>query len=289
MNFKTSKITILLLFAMLLLLPSNTASQEATVVGNSKAIFNQYEEYITPYRSLTFETILEKTAQFFIGTPYVAHTLDREEKEQVVINLEAVDCVTFVENVLALSLSAYSTDFSFKDFASHLQQIRYRNGEVLDYASRLHYTSDWIYENEQRNLVENISKQLSGKIEDKPIHFMSSNRSAYAQLATDNAMLHKIEQVENDINQRGGFYYLPKGAIYSKEKEIPHMALIGFVTQIKGLDTTHVAFAYQNKDELTLIHASSLVGKVIIDSSTLNNYCFSQKNCIGIIVAKINN
>lgn len=279
------KPTIISLF--LLFLSASLFSQEATIVGNSKALFNQYEEHITPYRALSFETVLEKTAQFFIGTPYVAHTLDMGSKEELVVNLEAVDCVTFVENVLALSLSAHSSNFSFEDFVAQLQKIRYRNGEVVDYSSRLHYTSDWIYENEQNNLLKNISQQLSGKLEDKPINFMSSHRSAYKQLATDNAMWQKIKEMEKRINKRGGFYYLPKGAIYSKSKEIPHMALIGFVTQIKGLDTTHVGFAYQSDDGLSFIHASSTAGKVVIDSSTLSNYCFSQKNCIGVVIAKV--
>lgn len=279
------KPTIISLF--LLFLSASLFSQEATIVGNSKALFNQYEEHITPYRALSFETVLEKTAQFFIGTPYVAHTLDMGSKEELVVNLESVDCVTFVENILALSLSAHSSNFSFEDFVAQLQKIRYRNGEVVDYSSRLHYTSDWIYENEQNNLLKNISQQLSGKLEDKPINFMSSHRSAYKQLATDNAMWQKIKEMEKRINKRGGFYYLPKGAIYSKSKEIPHMALIGFVTQIKGLDTTHVGFAYQSDDGLSFIHASSTAGKVVIDSSTLSNYCFSQKNCIGVVIAKV--
>ena len=223
---------------------------------------------------------------FRSGTPYVAHTLDRGDKEQLVVNLEELDCVTFVENVLALSLSAKSNNFSFDSFKKHLQDIRYRNGEVSDYASRLHYSSDWIYENEKNGLLENISQQLSGKKETKKINFMSTHRSAYKQLAHDDAMLLKIEETEKAINSRGGFYYLPKGAIHSKAKEIPHMAVIGFVTQIKGLDTTHLGFAYRNGDELTFIHASSGKMEVIIDSNTLSNYCFTQKNCVGVIVAK---
>lgn len=283
---KQTKHTLLLL-ALILLFSSNILSQEVTVADNSISVFNQYLIHISPYKSASLEKILEKTAQFFIGTPYVEHTLDKGDTEQLVINLEALDCVTFVENVLALSLSTHHNELSFDSFKKYLQQIRYRNGEISDYSSRLHYTTDWLYENEKNKVLSNISQELSGKIEDKPINFMSSHRNAYKQLATNDAMLHKVEQTEKAINNRGGFYYIPKGAIYSNAKDIPHMAVIGFVTQIKGLDTTHVGFAYQSDDELTFIHASSKEGKVIIDSSTLNNYCFSQKQCIGIIVAKV--
>ena len=41
----------------------------------------------------------------FLKTPYVAHTLEVNEEEKLVVNFDEVDCTTFVEYVLALSLS----------------------------------------------------------------------------------------------------------------------------------------------------------------------------------------
>ena len=40
----------------------------------------------------------------FAGTPYVAHTLDRNKEESLVINTRELDCTTFVETVVALTL-----------------------------------------------------------------------------------------------------------------------------------------------------------------------------------------
>ena len=269
------------------MLPASLFSQEKSTADSNEAIFNRYVEYIARYRIAPLETILEHTAHFFLGTPYVASTLDENDEEQLVVNLQELDCVTYVENVLALSLAANSNDFSFDNFKTHLQNIRYRNGELSDYASRLHYTSDWIFDNEKSGLLENISQQLLGVQETKELHFMSSHRSAYKQLAHNDAMLYKIEQLEKDINSRGGFYYLPKGAIYGKAKEIPHMAVVAIVTTIDGLDTSHVGFAYKKDGELQFIHASSTKNEVVVDNKTLSNYCFSQKSCKGIIVAKV--
>ncbi|NLZ94219.1 MAG: DUF1460 domain-containing protein [Bacteroidales bacterium] len=282
------KLPTTLLLTLLLLFSAKLTSQETSVVTNSEAIFNRYVEHISPYRSTSLENVLEKTALFFIGTPYVESTLDKADEEQLVINLEEFDCVTYVENVLALSLSAKSNEFNFDSFKKQLQDIRYRNGEVVDYASRLHYTSDWIYENEINNRLKNSSLQLLGRRETKEINFMSTHRSAYKQLAHDDAMLHKIEETEKHMNARGGFYYLPKQDIAAKAAEITHMALVGFVTTIDGLDTTHVGFAYQKDGQLTFIHASSGKVEVIVDSKTLSEYCLGQKNCKGIIVAEIN-
>lgn len=276
----------ILLSLLLFLLPLNIFSQETSLIDD-EATFDHYVEYIARYRIAPLETILEHTALFFLGAPYVANTLDRTIEEQLVVNLQELDCVTYVENVLALSLAASSNNFCYQNFQEQLKNIRYRNGELSDYASRLHYTSDWIFDNEKGGLLQNISQELSRVKETKEINFMSTHRSAYKQFSHSDAMLHKIEQAEKVINNRNGFYYLPKGAIHNKANKIPHMAVIGIVTTIDGLDTSHIGFAYQKDGELQFIHASSAKNKVIIDSKTLSNYCFSQKNCKGIIVAKV--
>lgn len=69
-------------------------------------------------------------AQTFIDVPYVAHTLETDGEEDLVINCDEVDCTTFVEYVLALSLpSASGNKMSESDFAANLQRIRYRERE----------------------------------------------------------------------------------------------------------------------------------------------------------------
>ena len=265
----------------------NIFSQKASISYIDKALLKSYFAISPSYKATSIEDVLEQTARFFLGTPYVAHTLDNNEKEELVVNLREMDCVTLVENVLALSLATYSGNLSEDYFVEKLTKIRYRNNEVMDYASRIHYTSDWIFENERKGLIRNISKELSGVKETKRIDFMSSHRSAYQQLATDDAMLSEIIQIENKINDRDGFYYLPKELIASKANKILHMAVIGFVTSIDGLDTTHVGFAFHEGGRLTFIHASTGKMEVVIDSKTLSDYCLSQKNCKGIIVAKV--
>ena len=277
-----------ILLALLFMLPENLVSQEAFIVDKDEALFNDYVKQIAPFKKAPLETVLEKTACFFLGTPYVAHTLDENLDEALVVNLRELDCVTFVENVLALSFAVRSNNLSMDYFKNKLTEIRYRSNEITDYASRIHYTSDWVFENERKGLLENISKDLSGVKETKKIDIMSTHQSAYKQLANDDVMLSKIIKIEEAINNRGGFYYLPKQLIAEKAKDIPHMAVIGFVTSIDGLDTTHVGFAYRKKNgDLTFIHASSAKMEVVIDSMSLSDYCLSQKNCKGIIVARV--
>lgn len=233
------------------------------------------------------ETLLEKTAIFFLESPYVAHTLEVTDEEQLVINLREFDCVTYIETVIALANTIRSGQENFEDFANHLCRLRYRGGNLDGYSSRLHYTSEWVYDNEQMGWLKNISGDLEGSMEKKQIDFMSNHRDAYRQLQTDDSMWQQIIRAEQEMNKRNGFYYIPKEKIHSVADRIPHMAMIGFTTRINGLDTTHTGFAFHEKGRLTFIHASSLQDKVVIDQQSLHDYCAGQSSCTGIIVAKI--
>lgn len=249
-----------------------------------KIIFEHYRKHIDPIRSKSKELILQQTAEFFLNAPYVAGTLDKNDTERLVINLREFDCVTFVETVIALANTVVSDDLSFDNFASQLKRIRYRNGIVDGYDSRLHYTSDWIYDNVKKKILSEASQRLGGISETKTIDFMTTHRTAYRLLKTDDQMLERIRNIEGEINARGGFYYLPKEKLESAKVDIPHMAMIAFTTSIKGLDTTHTGFAYKKDGKLTFIHASSAKNNVVIDEKTLSDYCKTQKKCTGITV-----
>lgn len=249
-----------------------------------KIIFEHYRKHIDPIRSKSKELILQQTADFFLNAPYVAGTLDKNDTERLVINLREFDCVTFVETVIALANTVVSDDLSFDNFASQLKRIRYRNGIVDGYDSRLHYTSDWIYDNVKKKILSEASQRLGGISETKTIDFMTTHRTAYRLLKTDDQMLERIRNIEGEINARGGFYYLPKEKLESAKVDIPHMAMIAFTTSIKGLDTTHTGFAYKKDGKLTFIHASSAKNNVVIDEKTLSDYCKTQKKCTGITV-----
>ncbi len=276
------------LIIILHLIPKSIVSQKTYLSETDTKLFNDYAAYIAPYETEPMETVLEYTARFFLGIPYAGSTLDQKEDETLVINLSEMDCVTYVENVLALSLAVREHNLSQTSLVNNVKKIRYRNNEIVDFSSRIHYTSDWIVENEENKLIKNISKELSGVKETKKINFMSTHRSSYNQIANNDSLYLKIVKMEEEVNARGGFYYLPKKLITAKSDEIPHMSVVAFITAIPGLDTSHVGFAFHKNGKLTFIHASSLKQKVVINDKTLSEYCLSQKNCKGIIVVKVN-
>jgi hypothetical protein len=93
---------------------------------------------------------MRRIAEAWLGRPYIADSLiggpDRAEK--LVVNLQAFDCVTFVECILAKARSR-----SRKGFIEELKQIRYRGGRV-EWSARLHYFSDWMKSNQQRKVIK---------------------------------------------------------------------------------------------------------------------------------------
>lgn len=262
------------------------SSREKVYTSEDRQIFDRYIAYIAPWRLASTDSLLEKTALFFRDTPYVSHTLEIDNDERLVVNLRQFDCTTFVESVIALVRTARSINPDFDSFLNELQYIRYRGGNLQGYASRLHYTTDWLYDNEKKGLLKNISAGLGGILEEKTIDFMTTHRDAYKQLKSDDALLKEMELCENRVNERGGFYYLPKESIADKKDLIPHFSVIAFTTTLKGLDVTHMGFSFQDRDKLTFIHASSRQGKVVIDQKSLHDYCGGQSSCTGIIVVK---
>lgn len=260
---------------------------EAVYTAEDRQIFDRYIAYIGPWRSAPTDSLLEKTALFFLNFPYVSHTLEMPGEENLVVNLREFDCTTFVESVIALVRTTRSESPGFGTFLNELQCIRYRDGNLQGYASRLHYTSDWLYDNEKKGFLKNSSAGSGGIREEKTIDFMTTHRDAYRQLKNDDVLLQEIQVIENDINGRNGFYYLPKESIAGRASMIPHMSMVAFTTSIKGLDVTHMGFAFQEEDRLTFIHASSTRKEVVIDQKTLSDYCAGQSSCTGIIIAEV--
>lgn len=260
----------------------------ASAQNTDSLIFENYAQNIKASKQLPLNELLVKTALFLLDKPYVGKTLEQEGKEHLVINLRELDCTTFAETCMALSLTMQSSDKSFSHFKQIIQKSRYRNGIIDGYASRLHYASDWIFDNEKKGFWQNITLKIGGKRQDKVVNFMSSHYSLYPAIKNDSLMRNKIAKCENAINLRNGYSILPKEQITANEKKLKNGDIIFFGTKIDGLDFSHVAIIYWNKGILTFIHASSAGKKVMVQPTSLAEYCMASKNCNGIAVVRLN-
>jgi cell wall-associated NlpC family hydrolase len=229
---------------------------------------------------------LVRAALIFLETPYVAGTLERSEKEGLIVNLQEVDCMTLVEYCLALSRTVQFPLPDWETFEQELKQIRYRNGIINGYVSRLHYATDWIFDNVEKGIFEDVTYALGGRKIKINVSYMSENYEKYPHLTGDPEAVQHIAFIEKAINGRSNYYYIPKKEIVQHQSLIKNGDIICFTTSIAGLDISHLGIAYWNKGRLTFIHASTSAKKVIINPDSLIDYCNMIRSCTGIMVLR---
>lgn len=229
---------------------------------------------------------IEEYAKEFIGTTYKGGTLEGKE-EMLTINMDKLDCTTFVETVMALSITTGEKRHSWRDFAHNLRSLRYRGGIIDGYASRLHYISDWVVDNVHRGNIE----EVTGRFEDaayeiKTIDFMTANRELYPALS-DNGVFNKIKEIESGY--RSHRFPLIKSKSVSKATKgfLQSGDVIAFACAKKGLDVSHLGIVIYEDGTAKLLHASSREGRVVIDKLPLADYVAKNRNITGIRVFRL--
>jgi hypothetical protein len=213
--------------------------------------------------------------KFFIGRPYLSGTLEARGGERLVVNLRAFDCFTFVENVVALSRLLGSGDRSFLRFKKLLQRIRYRGGRLRGYPSRLHYFSEWVFDNGRMGFIRDVTAGEGGKPYRNTINFMTENPGTYPALK-DEGDLKRMRAVERAISKRP-LFVIPKERLRRMEGRIREGDVIAIATTQKGLDVQHVGLAVKVRGRIHLLHASSIEGKVVLSRETLYRYIMGSK------------
>ena len=226
-----------------------------------------------------------KIAEFFIGTDYVGETLEAKGPEICRVDLTGLDCVTLYENALCLARVLKKGESSYADFIAELTFTRYRKGILTDYTSRLHYTSDWIYDNERKKIVKNITRDLGGEEFAVRVSFMSENPGFYSALREFPEFIGKIAEIEKEINRRK-HWIIPAEKIKEMQGLLQTGDIIAIATEKEGLDYSHTGLAFRDKKrKIRLLHASSEKKKVLLDTE-LVTYIQSGKTHSGITVAR---
>jgi len=211
----------------------------------------------------------------FLGTPYAPGTLEREGAEDLVVNFQELDCVTFVENILALARFIRLADPQSPPadsqnqalYRSILAQIRYRGGRVEGYPSRLHYFSDWIGDNEEKGLVREVTVELGGVEDPRAVEFMSAHPGSYRQLA-DPSNLQAIREREVYLSSLTR-YRIPEGEIPVRSSGIRDGDIIAATSTLDGLDVAHTGLALWQNGALHLLHAPLVGDSVEVSAQPL--------------------
>ncbi|HEX9887735.1 MAG TPA: N-acetylmuramoyl-L-alanine amidase-like domain-containing protein [Longimicrobiales bacterium] len=212
-----------------------------------------------------------RIGETFLGTPYVPQTLDPPGPERLVVNLRGMDCVTFVESALALAhVVRMAPSDAFLDdavdaravrlYEDVLLSLRYRGGHADGYASRLHYFSEWIQDNQARGAVTDVTRELGGEPDPEPVTFMTRHVDAYRQLG-DPTVLHAVAGIEAALSSRPR-YVIPQERVADVEAGIRTGDIIAATSTLEGLDVAHTGIAVWRNGVLRLMHAP-LVGEAV--------------------------
>jgi len=226
-------------------------------------------------------------AKQFMGRPYTAKTLEVATPERLVANLHEFDCTTLMENSMALARTIHQDYASFNQYLRNLEDLRYRNGQLDGYLSRLHYTSDWLYNNAQLGFIKLVTDRFEGteKI-NFPVRFMSEHPDLYKQLQGDSQRVQAISEQEERIRRRD-YYVLPQEKLEANFSKFKPGDMVGFVTSKEGLDIAHVGLICLREGNPHVMHASMSADKVVTSEKTLAGYVNGISHMTGVVVARL--
>ncbi len=240
-NINISPKTLLILaFVMTFIAPFNVNSEGKNNETIKLGKWNQDNlEKIIKTKPGATEGQIEFLSEQFLGTPYEAGTLtgDINTPEVFTVDLEGMDCFTYIDYVEAMRLSA-----TLDEFNGHLKDIRYQNGNVT-FENRNHFFSDWPARNSDN--VRDITYEIGGKktvAVEKNLNLKSDGSKFLPGIPVENRKI----------------YYIPTSEIDDDLLNKLHTGdYVGIYTDIEGLDVTHTGIIIKKDDGVFLRHASS--------------------------------
>ena len=187
----------------LFILVSLTLNAQVLYTDDDVEICNTKFEFAVSenLKNLPINDVVVEIGKTFLGLDYEAYTLEKSENEQLIIHLTGLDCYTFFESSLAFARCIKSGKTTFQDFQNEIQNLRYRNGVIEGYPSRLHYAADWLYDNNNRNIVKDITEEIGGIKYSKKINFMTNHVSSYKQLKNNPEFVEKMKEIDAWLEQ----------------------------------------------------------------------------------------
>ena len=238
----------------------------------------------------------ERTAavgQALVGTRYKHFTLEIDNRiESPSVNFQGMDCWTFFETALGFArmLNEPESNWTPERLLYYIELDRYRGGQCTgEYLSRLHYLEDWLYDNNRRGLVEDLTRDLGGRTVPHSAREMSTGWRHYRYLAANRSLLGPLGRMEANVSSRP-LYHVPKSQVAAIEPKLRSGDIIGVISRERnGLySTAHVGLALRTSGGvLHFMHASSPsnYGRVVIDDE-LSKYLYRYRSDSGILVGR---
>ena len=200
---------------------------------------------------------IEILSHRFLGHPYQTNTLigSAETPEVFTVSLDAFDCVTYIETILALSLASDADEFE-----EWLRNIRYRGGNIA-WEDRNHYMTGWIRSNVRAGAVRRLSlPDVHVSVKERTLNVVPGLRPVRARFAC-----------------------VPKPAISRLAPHLETGDLIFFASTRKHLDVFHCGIVIRDHEKLLVRHASRSRGSVV--EQTLDDFLKANRMA-GVIISR---
>ena len=242
-----------------------------------------------PRHSESFGRYLARTARIQHGVKY-AEISERPGVETLEVNVDAFECVSFIESTLAIARCGWESEPTESCFVRELEATRYRSGRMGDYASRLHYFIDWIGDNESRGRLVNMTASLGGEPVQKDFFYVSERALKRSDVKEDE--LASLMSMAREMQTTEARLSATTHSVLTRESAPPVLSelkdgdLVAFVRERPGLLVHHAGFVYWANGTPRLLHASSYHSRVVITVRDLTNYLLRRPERRGVIVAR---
>lgn len=245
---------------------------------------------IAPHRSRQERIVL--ISQTIKGTPYLAQPLigSATTQEELILSWRGVNCMTFVEIILAASMS-----LTVAQFIHALISVRYRHHHVA-FMERRHFLSDWLHGSPVlcRDLgssfpyAQHAEKILNLKLPTGSSNSSSSPERQQSSSSIGNAALDSSTEryLPGLPLKKRSITYLPTRPFLNDLQNggvrgrIKNGDVIGIYSPLSGLDVFHIGLAIWRHGELLFRNASSLPEHRYVVDTPLGGYLKERRGVV---------
>jgi hypothetical protein len=223
--------------------------------------------------SESFGELVARVGMLRLGAPYGRTPEDPALPEALQLQVTDLQCVSFVEVTLAIARCVW-LGRALDCVPSEVQALRYRDGHIDGYPSRLHYLSEWLAQAQRSGRVQ----LLPAPPDRRPLHYMTSHPHAYPHLADPRI---RAAIAATEATQSG------ESMPVIRRSEVAAAVLqtgdvVAFVGHKPGLRITHAGFVVHG----AVLHASSHHGRVLVTRGSVADYVWRRPERQGVIVAR---
>ncbi len=241
---------------------------------------NQLANLFSSSQNYVFEKRIETISSALMDTPFKESSIGEEDgyDRDPMINLKYIDCMTFIEYILAFVNSK-----DIEEFKSHIVNIRYKDGKV-DFQSRLHLPDfQWFPNAQLKRYLIDITREVGRG------YFKKISKVLKRDFYIDKERIDKSNLIADKVE----IYYIPQKDIDKIYNAIPEYSIIRVLREDSERPylTTHLGMVIKKGNKKFLRHSSRHFGGKVTDTSLKAYFSTFEKyenwKALGIAIYKI--